>query len=256
MTTSVSSWSSPPKILKLTNDDVHVWRVSQDVNASRVQSLLQTLSADERARAERFYFQKDRYRFIVARGLLRAILGRYLKIEPSQLHFCYNLHGKPALTRESADNELCFNVSHSHELVLYAIARKREIGIDLEHMRAGLADENIAESFFSDREVAVLRTLPTDLQQEAFFTCWTRKEAYIKARGQGLTIPLDQFDVSLTPGKPAVLLSVIGNPQEALRWSLHEINPGPGYAATLAVEGHGWKLKCFQWINNLQKIHT
>ncbi len=240
----------------LGHDEVHVWRASQDLKTSRIQSLLQTLSVDERTRAERFYFQKDRDHFIIARGTLRAILGRYLKIEPSQLHFCYNLYGKPALVSESGDNELCFNISHSDGLALYALACKREIGIDLERMRDGLAHEKIAESFFSDREVAVLRALPTDLQQEAFYTCWTRKEAYVKARGQGLTLPLNKFDVSLTPGEPAALLSINGNSQEAFRWSLQEINPGPGYTATLAVEGHGWQLKCFQWINNLQKIHN
>ncbi len=240
------SWSSPPKTLKLTNDKVHVWRASLDLKALRIQNLLQTLSADERARAEQFYFEKDRYHFIVARGLLRVILGRYLKVEPSQLRFCYSLHGKPALTREFGGNELCFNISHSHELVLYAIARKREIGIDLERMRAELADEKIAERFFSTREITTLRALPTDMQQEAFFTCWTRKEAYIKARGQGLTLPLDHFDVSLTPGQPAALLSVNGNPQEAFRWSLREINPGHGYIAAIAAEGHGWQLKCLQ----------
>jgi 4'-phosphopantetheinyl transferase len=151
------------------------------------------------------------------------------------------------LARKANHGELGFNLAHSHELALYAITRGREVGIDLERIRSNLVDEQIAERFFSPREVVVLRGLPTHRQREAFFNCWTRKEAYVKAKGQGLSIPLDQFDVSLAPGEPAALLSTQWHPQEASRWSLQKLNPGCGYVAALAVEGHDWQVKCWQW---------
>jgi 4'-phosphopantetheinyl transferase len=243
----VAWWRTPPETLTLGGDDVHVWRVRLSQNASRLQSLLQTLAADEQARAERFYFQRDRERFIVARGVLRAILGCYLNLEPSHLRFGYSPYGKPALARDSGGDALRFNVSHSHGLALVAVTRGRKIGVDLERISAEVANEQIAERFFSPREIIKLRSLSTQSQTEAFFHCWTRKEAYIKARGEGLSVPLDQFDVSLVPGEPAVLLSTQADPNEASRWCLQELVLGPGYVAALAVEGHDWQLQCWQW---------
>ncbi len=243
----ISSWCPPPETLRVESDEVHVWRASLDLTVPQVQSLQQTLAADEQRRAGRFYFQKDRDHFIVGRGLLRAILGQYLKIEPSHLRFRYTPHGKPFLVRETGGDRLRFNVSHSHGLALYAITRGRELGVDLERIRPELADEQIAERFFSPREVAVLRALPTNMQQEAFFNCWTRKEAYIKARGEGLTLRLDQFEVSLAPEEPPALLYTNGDSQEASRWSLQNLTPGPGYAAALIVEGDDWRLRCWHW---------
>lgn len=245
MISPISSWGPPPKILILGSDEVHVWCAALNLKASQVQRLHQTLSGDEQARAKRFYFQKDREHFIVARGQLRAILGRYLKTQPSQLRFCYSPHGKPALAHRSGSNGLRFNVSHSHGLALYAITYSGELGVDVEFIRPKLADEQIAEHFFSPREVTSLRALPKNLQQEAFFNCWTRKEAYIKGRGEGLNICLDQFEMSLAPGNPAAMISNV-DPQEVSRWSILELAPGPSYAAALAVEGHGWRLECWQ----------
>jgi 4'-phosphopantetheinyl transferase len=207
-----------------------------------------TLTADERARAERFYFQKHRERFIAGRGLLRHILSRYLGKEPDQLRFCYNSYGKPALTEETGAEGLCFNLSHSHGIALYALTHGREIGIDIEYFRPDVETEKLAERFFSPREAAVLRALPEHLRKEGFFNCWTRKEAYIKAEGEGMSIPLSAFDVSLTPGEPAALLRTQKHPQETACWSLQALNPAPSYAAALAVKGHDWELKCWQWV--------
>jgi len=198
-------------------------------------------------RARRFHFQRDSERFIVTRGLLRCILGRYLGIEPGRLRFVYNSYGKPALATASDEGALCFNLSHSGGLALYAVARGRQVGIDLERIRAVPEIEQIAQRFFSSREYAAFRSLAAGLRQEAFYSCWTRKEAYIKARGQGLSLPLDQFDVSLVPGEPARLLDVRGDSQDGHHWLLRELEPGPGYVAALAVEGHGWKLKCWHF---------
>ncbi len=241
------SWLHPPESLTLADDEVHVWRASLDLPGSHIQRLHHILIADEQKRAGRFHFQKDRDRFIVAHGVLRAILSCYLGVEPGQLCFCYNPYGKPALTKEFGGERVRFNMAHSRGLAIYALTCGREIGIDLEYVRADLADGQIAECFFSHREVAMLRAVPKNLQKEAFFNCWTRKEAYVKARGEGLSLPLDQFDVSLTPGEPAELLSTPGDSPEAAHWSLQALSPGPGYAAALAVEGCSWRLKCWQW---------
>ena len=244
---SGGSWPPPPETLALGSDEIHVWRAALNCGAAPLQDLLQTLSADERARAGRFYFQQDREHFIAARGRLRIILGRYLVIDPNQLRICYSPSGKPSVAQECGGEAVRFNVSHSHGLALYAITHGRELGVDLERIRPDRADAQLAEHFFSPREVAMLRALPTSLQQEAFFHCWTRKEAYIKAKGEGLSCPLDRFDVSLVPGEAAALLSTPDDPPEASRWTLQELFPGPGYVAAIAVEGRGWRLRCWQY---------
>lgn len=244
---SVHPWPLPSRVPALGRDDVHVWRAPLDVKALLLQALQQTLSSDEQVRADRFHFQRDREHFIVSRGLLRTILGRYLGMEPSRLQFCYGRQGKPALESEPGRNAVSFNISHSAGIALFAFTRGRRIGVDIERIRNHLADGMVAERFFSPREVAVLRGLPEALQPEAFFNCWTRKEAYIKARGDGLFLLLDSFDVSLAPGEPAVLLSTKGDPHEASRWSLQKLDPGADYVAALAVEGRDWRLKCWRW---------
>jgi 4'-phosphopantetheinyl transferase len=206
-----------------------------------------TLDDDERSRAARFYFSRDRDRFVVARGVLRALLGRYLNRAPESLAFSYSTHGKPALVSEPGADPICFNLSHSHGAALYAVTRSCEVGIDLEFIRCDLEAEQIAERFFSPNEIVALRALPPSLKRYAFFLCWTRKEAYIKARGEGLSMSLDQFDVSLTPGEPAALLSTNPDSDEALRWFLRNLTPAPGYAAALAIRGRDRTLSCWQW---------
>ncbi|MBI2951872.1 4'-phosphopantetheinyl transferase superfamily protein [bacterium] len=241
-------WPFPPEPLILADDEVHVWRASLSLPPSRLRGLWHTLSQDEQIRAARFYAQKDRDRYTVARGLLRAILGLYLKTRPEQIGLCYGPFGKPALCPpEQGEAPLRFNLSKSHGLALFAFTRGRELGVDLERIRPQPADGRIAERFFSPQEVAALRTLPKKAQAEAFFNCWTRKEAYIKAKGAGLSLPLDQFEVSLIPETPAALLSAKWDPQEAARWSLRALTPAPDYAAALAVEGRLWRLRCWRW---------
>jgi len=243
---SVASWGCPPPVLNLESNEVHVWRTVLNEPAASIDHYLHTLAVDEQRRAERFYFQRDREHFIIAHGVLRALLGRYLNRPPQSVSFCYSEHGKPALAPESGGDTIRFNMSHSQGMALYAFARSREIGVDLEFVRGDLEAEQIAERFFSRREIAELHALPAELHREAFFLCWTRKEAYIKARGEGLSLPLDQFDVSLTPGEPAALLSTRPDSAEALRWSLRELTAAHGYAGAIAAEGDGWSLSCWQ----------
>jgi len=236
-------WRSPPTNLVLSADDVHVWRADLSLPAFRLQQLAHTLCSDEQERAERFYFEKDRKHFIAGRGLLRTILGRYLDLEPSQLKFSYSSRGKPALVNTNAKEPLCFNLSHSNELALYAVTRSRLIGIDLEHIRPMPDAEKLAKRFFSAQEYAVISTLLPEQKQEAFFNAWTRKEAYLKATGDGLA-GLEQVEVSLIPGEPAALLSIQGDRQATSGWSVYQLIPRPGYVAALAVEGHDWNLEC------------
>ena len=201
-----------------------------------LQDFFSTLSAAEQQRAQRFHFQRDRTRFIVAHGILRRLLSRYVGCAPADLAFQDNAYGKPALHDAYGGTRVCFNMSHSYDLAVYAITRGRAVGIDVERLRDGVASQEIAARFFSQQEIATLRALPTAIQQHAFFLCWTRKEAYIKARGQGLSLPLSQFDVSLTPGEPAALLRTREGPEETARWSLFTLEPFIGAVAALAVE--------------------
>ena len=194
-------WLPAPADLALSGDEMHVWSASLDVGGPRVQGLRRILTQDEVERAERFFFAEDRDRFIVARGLLRVILGRYLDAPPEQLQFCYGPRGKPALATRFGEDEIDFNLSHSHDLALFAITRNRRVGVDLECIRPIPKAGQLVGRFFSMQERAVFRALSPDKQLEAFFRCWTRKEAYIKANGQGFGLALDGFDVSMAPGE-------------------------------------------------------
>jgi len=241
-------WDPGPADVTLTADVVHVWCATLDQPATRLEQLWHTLTRDERLRADRFHFERDRRRFIAGRGLLRTILGRYLRCEPARIPLGYGPHGKPALSAMPAGGlTLQFNLSHSQNLVLYALTCGRRIGVDVEHIRPIPEAEHIARTLFSAREYAMLQSLPPDKRILGFFNCWTRKEAYIKAWGDGLAHPLDQFDVSLIPGEPARLLSTREDTRIAAHWSLRALTPASGYVAALAVEGSRWHLACWQW---------
>jgi 4'-phosphopantetheinyl transferase len=242
----VGEWQHPPDEPVLTLDAVHVWRAPLDLPPARVAELRRTLADDEAHQADRFAFEQLRAHAVVSRGLLRAILGRYLRVDPHQLVFRYNSYGKPSLAAPHTAEELCFNVAHSGGLALYALAWGRAVGVDIERMRAGLDHEQLAASVFSAQEQAALRSMPEEEQAAGFFACWVRKEAYIKAVGAGLSLPLDRFAVAFAPGKPARLLHAEG--QDPARWWLQALDPGPGYAAALAVRGQGARLACWQWV--------
>jgi len=247
MNASQHLWLDAPERPHLADGEVHVWRASLRQDGGALLGLWESLSADERERAGRFHFRRDRDRFVAARGALRDLLGRYTGVEPRLLRFSYDGYGKPSLDGVTGGGPLRFNVSHSNGLALYAVTRGREVGIDLEFVREDFATLEIAERFFSAREVSVLRTLPPCERAVAFFDCWARKEAYVKARGEGLSYPLALFTVSLTPGEPAALLSTEDDPREAARWSLIELFPGEGYRAALAVKGARPSLRYCRW---------
>jgi 4'-phosphopantetheinyl transferase len=260
-------FSPPPPHLPLlpalfSEDVVHVWRVSLVLHSHHVQQLRGHLSADERARADRFRFNVHRDRFVVARGMLRVILGRYLDQSPERLEFCHNPYGKPALkplkaldagqidklANVNGRSPLHFNVSHAQEMALYALAWDRPLGVDLEYVQdrgADLASRIVR--FFSSSEQEAFQKLPPEERNLAFFKGWTRKEAYMKARGLGFTLPLQKFDVSIAPHEPARLLADRHDPQAVGQWTLQDLDPGCGYVAALAARGAGWHTMGWQW---------
>jgi 4'-phosphopantetheinyl transferase len=243
---SPQHWRLPPERLTLDQrSEVHVWRSLLDLPGEYVDRLAENLTDDERARADRFHFAQDRARFIVAHGVLRSILSRYLiDRAPRELRFTHNAYGKPALDRATTDLDLFFSLSHSRDLALVAVTRGREIGIDVEYVRPDLVEERLAERVFSPAELAALRQLSGPSQVEAFFSGWTRKEAYIKGRGEGLSFPLRQFEV-LAKDESTTCVRING--AEPDQWSLHEICAGCGYAAALAVVGAIGRLSFWQW---------
>jgi 4'-phosphopantetheinyl transferase len=182
---------------------------------------------------------------VTARGLLRQLLGNYLGLPPRNVGFAVNPFGKPSLAGEGAASGIRFNVSHSDGLALLGFTRGREIGIDLEKVRS--IREQIAERFFAPAETAFLRSLPVGEQTGAFFQCWTRKEAYIKARGDGLSRALDSFEVAFGPGVAPAILRAADEADAASRWTVVDLQPAEGFAGALVVEGRPVTLKRWRW---------
>ncbi len=233
-------WVVPPTPPPLGVHEAHLWRVDLDVEGSEA-AAADILSEDERARAARFHFESDRHRFIAGRAALRRILAAYLDRAPADLVFALGHHGKPALENLGLD----FNLSHSGGCGLIAVTRGRRVGVDVERIRTDFACEEIARRFFAPAEVDALAASAPHEYATAFFRCWTRKEAYVKARGDGLTLALDRFEVTLEAAATRALASCLDDPSESSRWSLREIVPGPGYLGALVVEGDGWTLRTF-----------
>jgi 4'-phosphopantetheinyl transferase len=234
-------WSAPPKVLDLVENEIHVWRASLECGPDFLGRLGAVLSKEEKQRASRFHFRRDREFFVAARGVLRHLLGAYLRRPPSELQFNSGRYGKLYIPQEDLDcSPIRFNLSHAGGSALYAFVRGREVGIDLEGIRSEFPGEEIAERFFSAAEVAELRTLPVEFRTEGFFNCWTRKEAYVKAQGAGLQISLDSFDVTLTPGMPAQFVRGVES-----RWNLVAFAPELNHVAAVVYEGSPCKVGFF-----------
>jgi 4'-phosphopantetheinyl transferase len=247
MNTDELNWTrSTPRELPGSNE-VHVWRVFLDTTTCRHESLREILSADELARASRFRFEIDQNRFIAARGMLRQILGSYLGIEPYKLQFDYTSYGKPALASNEGHVTIRFNLSHSNGFALYGITRGRNIGIDIELVRDDIAAGPIAQRFFSKSEISSLERIHKNKRSGVFFQYWTRKEAFLKAKGEGISFPMEQCDVSLINGKVLSPVTFLGDQSEKSCWYGQDLFPGHGYAAAIVVEGSDWELSCWDY---------
>jgi 4'-phosphopantetheinyl transferase len=219
--------SARPSVARHT---VHVWRGFLDRLTAHARAFRDVLAADELQRAARYHFARDFEHFIVRRGLLRVLLGRYLRVDPGQLRLIEGPAGKPEVAGTISPGAVRFNVSRSDGLVLFAVTLDRQVGVDVERVRPAVADDSVAETFFAPGEVAALRALPAALQPAVFFNAWTRKEAYVKATGQGLTRGLDGVRAD-------------GSHDELGRFTVRTLHPAPGYAAALVVEGRDWELE-------------
>jgi 4'-phosphopantetheinyl transferase len=228
-------------------EEARVWLAPLDVGAATVDRLAAVLSPDERDRAVRFHFRRDAMRWIVARATLREILGAHLETEPAAIAFTYGPKGKPALTVEEGRGNLQFSVSHSADLAAFAVTVEVPVGVDVERLRDVEDMEQIAARTFSARECGALRNLLREQRQAGFFNCWTRKEAYIKALGEGLSYPLDRFSVSLAPGMPACLEIVEDAPAHVETWTMEALPVRAGFAGAVVVGRPGARVRCERW---------
>ena len=243
MTARGFRWRDLPA-LPLDSQSVHVYRACLDVVPAVREKLSAALSLDELERAGRFHFERDRHRFVVARGMVRAILARYLEVEPAVLEFAYGSHGKPTLAHSWSSPPLCFNVAHSQDLGILAVARS-EVGVDIECFRPIEDCEAIVSRYFSPAEAAALMRFEPERRLTAFFYCWTRKEAFIKARGEGLSYPLESFEVTMAPGEPARLLRISGDDVD--RWFMLDLPLAPDAAGALVVKGEDVEVSGWEW---------
>jgi len=253
----INNWILAPGSLDLKERQVDIWRIALDdstrllpgLRTDPVKPVESTLSADETDRAARFHFEADRNRYVAAHGVVRDILAHYLNCDPAELIFSVNQYGKPALE----DHKLEFNLSHSKDFALVAVTQGRNVGVDVERIRQGISSHVIAQQYFSKSEIAELQSLPIEQRVPAFFTCWTRKEAYIKAQGLGLSLPLESFDVSLSPNEPAILRATRPDEKEAARWTLLSLNVAQEYAGALAAEGKSLDFRLWDWNLTVRK---
>lgn len=237
------AWASRTVPPPLRADAVHVWRAGLALPAGRIEELQRCLSPAERAIASRYRSRQDRDRFVACRGILRRLAAAYFDCQPAEIGIVIGEFGKP----EIQGGGLHFNVSHSGALALLGFCRKRPLGVDLEKIEPDADVETLAAHSFSPHELARLHELPAQQRRKAFYACWTRKEAFIKAAGMGLRFPLDRFDVSLEPGAPARLLRLHGSRGLAAQWTLADLPPLLGYAAALAMPGGRIELSCFNY---------
>jgi 4'-phosphopantetheinyl transferase len=238
------NWPAPPADLLLGPNEVHVWATNLNPGPEQIARLKQILSTDEQTRAARFRFERDQNRFIAGRSFLRTVLGRYLNQNPAEIKFNYTTRGKPALD-SSPGTDLHFNLSHSHDFALLAVTKICPVGVDVEQIRPLRDADAIADRFFSERESSTLKALPPEQKPVGFFNLWTRKEAWLKATGEGISDLLDKVEVSLLPDEPAKFLGLLGNLETAATWTLIDLNPAPGYKGALAIQAHHMELKCW-----------
>lgn len=240
-------WPLPPREFILAEDSIHLWCASLDQAFANLARFSSTLCPTEHERAERFRFDQHRQRFIARRGLLRILLGRYLDVEPSQLAFDYSPRGKPSVSEIRGGKALHFNVSDSSGLALYAVTWRAPVGVDVERIKPFRDKDDIAARFFSGREKTVIGGLSEPQKSEAFFNCWSRKEAYLKATGEGISESLARVEVTVMPGEAPQLLRLAGDEKVATEWTFYSLEPASGFVGAVAIRAKGLRLSCWRW---------
>jgi 4'-phosphopantetheinyl transferase len=234
-------WLSPPAACPLPPGSLHIWRTHLDFSADSLSRYSEVLTDDERSRANRFVSSRERDRYTVSRATLRLLLGRYLQIPPDSVRIGEGPRGKPFVEGNKLESELKFNLSHSQELVVYAFARQREVGIDVEKIRTDFASREVAQRYFSSQEIGELDALAPELYPAGFFRCWVRKEAYMKAHGLGFQMALDSFSVSLAQEHAPRLTA-----SDSERWSMYSFEPFPEYTSAVFAEKYDWTLSFYE----------
>jgi len=230
----------------LPTERVDVWTVPLVVASDQTDALGGSLSSDERERAARFVFERDRRRFVVGRGALRSILASYLGSSPGSIRFAYGEHGKPMLAESTDAGPLEFNASGSAELAVCAVTVGRKVGVDIELCRLPL-DDTVLEQCFAPAERHAYGTLSPDERPAAFYRLWTLKEAYLKATGAGLSRPLSSFEVTFMPGKPVQLAADDTVPKGSEDWTFVELQPGPAHVGALVISGDERPVQSRRW---------
>ena len=254
MSSEAGLWLPGPVGLTFPSDRIDVWRLWLDSSEASTRELPGMLAPDEVIHAERFHFLRDRLRFIGCRTALRSILGRYLQLAPAEIRFRYETNGKPEITDVQNSSGLRFNVSHSAGLAVIGVSSGRAVGVDIEKVSPKPECLEIARRFFSERENQALLALSVGERQRAFFACWTRKEAFLKATGEGLSYSLSEFSVSVAPDGPATIQELKADPNAVLGWSLANLRPDDGYVGTLAFEAAPCHIE--RWCWNTPVLHS
>lgn len=250
---SPGQWGSPPATCSLPDRAAHVWRVSLDRADDAARRLSDVCSPDERRRASQFHFSRDGRRFLVGRGILRAILARYLRTEPRSVEFAYGPHGKPGIAPTISGPPIQFSVSHSAGVMLCALTCNVNVGVDIEHVRALPDYDRMIERVFNERERSAIHSLPPSEQLKAFFLCWVYKEAHLKATGAGLSGALDQIETYATLGDESPpRIGVILHQRDQAPWTNLQLSPGSGFVAALAVEASDYTVHCWDWRESLE----
>ena len=239
-------WDKPPEGLQLDSAYIDIWRTRIDLPKNEIESYATTLSEEEKERAARFTFPNKYEEYVVSRGLLRKVLSHVLKQAATEFQFEYTESKKPYLLQKYFDQTLSFNISHSHGQALVAVSLNRNIGIDIEKIRAEVEYEKLALRFFSAAEHHQLMQIPADERARSFFAIWTRKEAFVKAIGKGIAFGLSEFDVNISPEEPPVMLATRWNPEDVSLWSMATIDTENNFMATLATDGGDFQLRCWQ----------
>ena len=235
---------------RIESGDVHVWHASVSEHLEQLAFLRQVLSHDETSRADRFVFEEDRQRYIIARGLLRVILGVYLEFPPEELVFEYGDYGKPQLKWSARTHpSVCFNLSHASDLVVYALTYEGAVGIDVERIRAFDNASHIVDRYFAENEKTVFQQLSRHRKAEVFFHSWTRKEAIIKALGTGMSYPMDRFTITLLPEEPMQLLHIDDPCYHSTEWSMTEFIPRQGYVGAVAIQSRDASFHHKKWVH-------